>query len=330
MFTTVITRGKKGMENQKVNHAETNPKEIATVFTGPENSKTGLMVESYFDKADISTECSPQEIYHDKFSRYKFIVLSRKSAKTANMPVRDFAEVEARTNYIRQKLYDMELMSASQPAAQEKVPESPAYSVQINMGEFKGKTPAEVLLEDAKNIDKLRDFYKYLKDNLEKHPNNKKVMDAINEAVTLMKAGNLKSVSMQSSAFDIYVPGFRPLTRKTREDGMCFVYEMTIRCFLNGSKYPVEVTISNYYAPVVKRENGTLNVQVSKMDKETLLKGTINMSMADWTAIIEKMREQKDAYTIIFAKDRFAAADAQQKENQQKNVGTPVFEPEEE
>ena len=86
------------MEEQKVNHAETNPKEIATVFTGPENSKTGLMVESYFDKADISTECSPQEIYHDKFSRYKFIVLSRKSAKTANMPVRDFAEVEARTN----------------------------------------------------------------------------------------------------------------------------------------------------------------------------------------------------------------------------------------
>ena len=316
----------KGMENQKVNHAESNPKEIATVFTGAENSKTGLMVESYFDKADISTECAPQEIYHNTFSRFKFIVLSRKSAKTANMPVRDFAEVEARTKYIRQKLYDMELM----PAAQEEVPDSPAYTVQMFMGEFKNKTPAEVLLEDANNIDKLRAHYKQLKDNLTAYgERNQKVMDAITEAVDLMKAGKLRSVSHQSSAFNIYVPGFRPLTRKTREDGMCFVYDITVRCYLNGSKYPVEVAISNYYAPFTRRDNGTINVHVSKMDKETLLKGTINMSMADWSSIVEKMREQKDAYTIIFAKDRFAAADAQQKENQQKSLATPAYEPEE-
>ena len=303
------------MEEQKVNYAETNPKEIVTVFSGPENNKTGLMVESYFDKADPEKKCAPQQIYHDGFSRFKFYLVSKKSSKTANLPVSDFAEIEARTQFIRQKMYEMELNHI--PAAEEQL--SPAYTQRMPTGEFKGKTPAQILLESSENQEKLNQQYQWLKSNLAAHPNNKQLMDAIMDAAALFKAGKLKNVAQQGTVFNSYTPGFRPLTRKKRDDGMCFVYEMSIRCFMNNTKSPIEISISNYFAPFVIRENGTINVQVSGMNKETLMKGTINLSMKDWSNVMEKMREQKDAYIIMFAKDRFAEASRLYEENQRKN-----------
>ena len=311
------------MENQKTNYAETNPKEIATIFTGSGDSKTGLLIESHFSRAEIKDKCAPQEIYHDKYSRYIFYLISKGASKIANLPAVDLAEVEARTQFARQKLYELELCPPDASA----VPDSPAYSVRMPMGEFKGKSPAEALLEDGNNLDKLREQYKYLMDNLKDHPNNKKLMDAINEAANLFKAGKLQRVST-SSVFTIYSKE-KINPHKPRGDGMFPVYVIDIRCYINNSKYPVEVTIQNYDAPRSEQGNGMGSAITSKMDKSTYKKGTINIAMKDWTAMVEKMREQKDVYTILFAKDRFAAADEQQKANQQKNQVTPIYDPEE-
>ena len=223
------------METQKNNFGESNPKEFVTIFSGNENNRAALAVESLFGKADPYDKCPPQQIYSNKYSRYNFTIISQKTAKSANMPVSDLADVKARTEFIRTKLYEMEMNPGANAGSN--APMSIAYTQRFLAGEFKGKTPAEVLLENTENQEKLNQQYQMLKTNLDKYPNNKKIMDAIVEAASLFKAGKLEKKSSNSCVFNIYTPGFRPLHRKQREDGMCPVYEMSIKCYLN--KYSI-------------------------------------------------------------------------------------------
>lgn len=313
------------METQKNNFGESNPKEFVTIFSGNENNRAALAVESLFGKADPYDKCPPQQIYSNKYSRYNFTIISQKTAKSANMPVSDLADVKARTEFIRTKLYEMEMNPGAN--AESDTPMSIAYTQRFLAGEFKGKTPAEVLLENTENQEKLNQQYQILKTNLDKYTNNKKIMDAIVEAASLFKAGKLEKKSFNSCVFNIYTPGFRPLHRKQREDGMCPVYEMSIKCYLNNN-YPIEITITNYYAPFTIRENGTINVFVAKMDKSTLIKGTINMTMKDWNNILMKMDEQRMAYVTLLSEDRFKEADRLYSDNMRRTQQT--YMPEEE
>ena len=299
------------MEENK-NYALSNPKEFVTKFGGTKDSTATLAIENHLSAITDKDDIAPQGVYNETFSRFLVTIINNGQSKTANLKLKDFFDIEARTDYFVKKMYENELC----PSASPKTELSPAYTVKFATGEFKGMTPAQVILADEANKDKLNNQYAWLKNNLAKYPNNKFIMEAIVDAGKLHSEGKLTAdTAPTASVFNIYIPGMRPLQRKQREDGMCFVYDMTVKGYLDN-KYPVEVAISNYYAPVVKnQETGMMNVQVSKMDKDSLRKGSINLSLADWNDIVGEMRLQINEFYHIHAPELFARANNLFKKN---------------
>ena len=291
---------------EKKNFSKTNPKEFITKYGGTKDNVAVLAIENHLAFVKDDDDVSPQSVYNDTFSRFLFTLVNAGQAKTANLKLKDFADIKARSEYFRNKMYENELC----PSIGTKTELSPAYTVKFATGEFKGMTPAQVILENPDNKGKLNSQYTWLKNNLQKFPNNQKIMDAIVDAGKLLSEGKLSAdVTPTASVFEIYKPGMRPLQRKQREDGLCFVYDIAIKGYLDN-KYPIEVAISNYYAPVIKNpETNMMNVQVSKMDKDSLQKGTINLSIADWNNIVYEMEKQIDAFYTIHAPKLFAKAD---------------------
>lgn len=68
---------------------------------------------------------------------------------------------------------------------------SPAYTVQITTGTYKGKTPAQILIEKPDELTGLLRTKDWLVSNLAKYPNNQKIIDAIVDAANLLDIGEL-------------------------------------------------------------------------------------------------------------------------------------------
>lgn len=295
------------MENER--NFSPNPREIFTQFSGKEGSRVTMAVECHMTKAE-----NPQLLF-GSFSRLVFNLIKAGQSVTANVPFPDIADIMERTAYARQKLYDMELdETAAVVAADETLP--PAYTVKFTMGEFKGKTPAAVVMEDPEgNRGKLREHYEFLQRNADKYPLNKKIMDAITNAYELLSAGKLEAkteATNQAVIFTIYKPGRRPLVRKEQAPGSPnkFVYDISVIANL-GSKYPVQVEIQNYYAPVKKTESGLYNVETSNMDPNSLKKISAYMTMKDWNRLIYAIADQRAAFIAANGGELMREADSQ-------------------
>ena len=48
----------------------------------------------------------------------------------------------------------------------------------------------------------------------------------------------------------------------------------------SSSEKPIEIEIKNYFAPVIKRENGLLNVMAKEKEEE--IKNVFPMTMNEW------------------------------------------------
>lgn len=250
------------------------PKEVFASIR--ENRSLAIMAN--FTRATIANEDIPLAVYDKKFSRLTFtgIDSEHQCSVSANIPVSLIAGVFAASDYAY-KLHMDSLYSKK-----EEVAESPAYTVKITSGVLKGRTPAEVLIEDANGKELLNTQYKWLASNVEKYPKNKIQMDAITEAAKLLKDGKLNKDSVQySQIINLYNAEVRPLLRKPREDGMCPVYGIKIDWRV-GEKTPVVVTIKSFYAPVIQDEKGRINVQVTKMDKTSYIQVVKNLDTNEW------------------------------------------------
>lgn len=197
---------------------------------------------------------------------------------------------------------------------------SPAFIKRFTSGNMKGKTAAEVITgaEDAEAaITSLKSQYKWLDKNAKSNPkyaaNNREQMKAIEEAVNLYRDGRLCSdapaspSSAEGLVIPIYSGGFRPLRSRGKKNGKTFVYELKISWSI-GTDYPVTIEIKNYYAEVVTRENGTLNVQVKTKEHEQ--KNTMCLTAPEWLNVIAAMEmnmrifEQRYGNSCISAADR--------------------------
>lgn len=283
------------------------PLDLGTYFNG---KKKVLNVESFLYRAEAEKNESPYKNYND-FSRYKFTYLDKTGSAPvfvyANVKPMDIPDIKARTEFANNKIYELELASAV-PSNNSDVPNSPAYTVRISSGKLKGKTPAEVLAEDevnGKNL--LNQQYQWLKDNLQKYPNNIHQMNAISEAGTLLAEGKLQKVESKTVAVPITIlkPEMRPLTRQPQRYGKSFVYEIGIICN-PGDIYPYRITIDNYYAPVNKRDDGTYNVL--KSDAQDLVSKTFYMSVKDFNALIYAITTNMRQFENLIEKNQFNEA----------------------
>ena len=275
------------------------PVEVASVVR---NRKT-LGINSFLSRACSEEEESPYKIY-GKFSRFTISILdqtdaTRKSA-TGNIRVAEITDIERRTQYAFNKHMAVEQSNKNiNPEACSE--DDIAYTVKITNGKLKGKTPAEAINEGNGKV--LLQQRKFLIDNLRKYPINKIQINAIERACRLYKDGKLKKkTSKNTSELEtvmLYNAGMHPLIRKTRSDGKCFVYEIQISWKV-GANYPINISLINYYAKTVQREDGRLNV--IEVDEHSKIKLNFALTEAEWFHILNSLERNMKQFEFLTAK----------------------------
>lgn len=262
-----------------------NPREIAYIV-----EKSTFAILDGLTESNIENEEEPLTLHSRKFSRFSFLIINQdKKAATANMNVKEMFGFLEKSHFAMQQEMLYQFNSGSNE--EEELPL--AYTVTITSGTLKGRTPADVLLNDGEEGKKLlNNQYTFLKNNLSKYPKNKTQMDAIVNASQLLKEGKLDADAVgkgPTKRISLYSSGLRPLVNRKNNAGMSFVYELTVDWLL-GEKRPLMITIVNYYAPVIKKDDGMLNVQVKQRDQTTLRNNTVNLTFEDW-AYVQHMIE---------------------------------------
>lgn len=259
-----------------------------------------------------NTEDHPLQVLRGRINRYVFTIVSAGKGITANVPVDAVPGIRARTDYAFRRHMDRAVGTS---AASADTASSPAFSLKFATGSLKGKTPGEVMLTVPNAKDVLRKEYIWLQKNADKYPANRKLMAAIVEAAR-MPEEELKKHSAETdtgTVISILNIGCRPLVRKKREDGMCPCYEMQVD-WNTSRNYPVTVQIRRYYAPVTKKDGGTLNVQMSQKDKSSEQSEIYSMTAEAWLDAVHEMEQARD-YFILFHYRR--ALDLAEKEDKE-------------
>lgn len=282
-----------------------NPKEIASVVRGQTFGIANALdrAKGYADENSDVKPDSPLKFY-SVFSRFPVVIINeQKKAVTGNIPVTDIADIVKRSNFIYEK-HMQESMKI------ENTDLSPAYTVKISSGKLKGKTPAEVLIEDPDNKQLLNQQYVWLQKNLDKYPKNQIQMDAIEDAANLLKEGTLdkENVNMSSSRFNIYKSGTKPLKSRPMINGKNFIYDINIEWFI-GDNYPVNITIQNYYAPVIKdKETNMNNVMFTERDKSTHITNEMKLTAAEWMNVLEAIDRNMRTFEMLNATECYKEA----------------------
>lgn len=287
------------------------PSEIVTIVR-----KKTFSIDAHFTR---NANDRPMEIFDDTFSRYTMNVIADGKGAFANVHVNMLPGIVKKTEYAFNKHLDRQMSGQANEGNNR-----PAYTMRFVTGNLKGRTPADVLINDPNGKNELAGQYNWLQSNLAKYPNNRKLMDAIVDAskITEEEINGQKNSGTAPFAMTILDIGMRPLTRRQRPDGKCFVYEVKV-IWDDSQEYPVTVMVNNYYAPVIKKENGMLNVQASQKDTSTEIRNSFVMTAEEWLGAVEDMQEAKLNFKSMFFADAYniaQQAEKQARSNWQNNV----------
>ena len=253
----------------------------------------------------------PLLFHHDTFSRFVFVIINAsKKAVKANIPV---SAIPAIIEKIRNLNFWDSILLPSIQTDRHTEAKSPAYTTIISSGTLKGKTPAAALLEDAsKNKMLLLNQNKWLQQNLSRYPRNQEQITAIEDALTLFTTGKLDTRLTASYPMveTIYHAEMRPLIRRKRENGKCFVYEISI-AWNTGTKKPLEIAIRNYYAPVTQTESGLLNVQVQQREDE--LKNIFFLTPEEAMWMLHMLETNISTFENIYAREHYETANKEER-----------------
>lgn len=178
-------------------------------------------------------------------------------------------------------------------------------------GRFKGKTPAQVILE-TKDLQVLRDEKAFLKQNLDKFPRNQELIDSINAAAIAYKNGELSEIS---SPTIIYHSELRPVG-KTDDNGLKKVYGIDISYY----KGKFQITINNYKAPVDVTDKGAFRVRGGEaVDNKTF---SFDLDWNEWLSLIEKCKKTANNYDMLMFRKAWNEAEKLEEEikNSWRNV----------
>ncbi len=275
-------------------------KEIATV-----KRKSTFSVDSELTVRK-KEDGAPMKIVDDSFSRFVLTIVDASGGIHFNVKPEEIPAIQRKTQIALNEFWSPKPVATTSGNAAT----SPACTVRFITGNLKGKTPAEVLAENGeKGKEMLNSQYKWLKSNLEKFPKNKELMDAIVDAASIDLSVPVEAPTT-TPPLAIFETGTRPLTRKKREDGKCFCYEGKV-VFDFARKYPVIVEIKNYYAPVVVKESGQLNVQLSQMDPASKVEKSFSMTAEEWAYVEHRITKTLDAFEGRYFPAAYKVAEAE-------------------
>lgn len=318
-----------------------NPKDMITVV----RNQT-LVISNELSPEKGQTGESPLKIF-DRFSRFPIAIINQSHmAVSGNIDVHQVADLAKRSTFAYQKAMELELqpfqaVTASAPAspgAAVEQPLSPAYTFRLKTGNLQGRTPAEILLENPKNVSVLERQNAFLKSRLQQYPANQEQIDAITEALQLFHTGQLAPMGNMEQPkeavsstlyppFSLFQSGYRPLIRKKRVDGLSPVYEIRITWHF-GMDYPVLVEIENYYALVEQTPQGLLNVLKSKGTADHV-KNTMRLTAAEWMDCIQRMQSAMQTFENLYAFESYQLSRQAVQLNKQAARKTGNIEPSE-
>lgn len=270
-----------------------------------------LGVDCYlFAPTEDDTSCSPLEL-HNGFSRFLFTIVDKSNPSAnvtprANIPARDIPCIMQRTNLAMQALF-----LGNSPSVQNNddssLLDSPAFTQKLFDNLHKGKTPAEVLIENPQEKENLLKTKAWLQANIDNYPKNKNQIVAIDDAIQLLEIGELQATPAaptSSSARDIYRTEYKHMSQKD-EQGNTLVYAISIT-FDASKNYPFVVEISNCFAPIEVLTTGQHRPIMEKATHKA--KSSIALSDSEWVGIIDQLYNVKTYFELTNFKPLYGLA----------------------
>lgn len=187
---------------------------------------TTLSVEDHLSCPDNLNQFpnTPPLMMHTPFSRFRISILDK--SKTENNNVACNIRPSDETAY----LYDRYKSVINNPPKASKESLPLAYTCKFINGDYKGKTPAEVLIDDPTKVSLLRRSQQFLRTNLEKYPNNKKMIDAIDNAIMLLESGDLYPRNTDSYELIVFEEKFKLMDNNKTQASICISYNANMDC----------------------------------------------------------------------------------------------------
>ena len=288
-----------------------------------QNDKKTLLMQPYFYQATTQGEKpeTPLKVFSN-FSRWAVTLIDTtadRKAVTHNISIHRSNRMEY--DELSGALTDGIAMELPYRYGQVKqtAESSPAYTVTLFTAPFKGMTPAAALLENGANREKLLQMYKQLQENMEKYKRNAEQMAAIKEAITLFDKGELSGDQASANVVTLYESGPKPNVYKS-ENGLSPVTELNVKLY-HGEKFPFEIEVQNYKAPVNERETGAINAV--KSQAVDFVSHTYRVSLSDMRGIVKEMERAVNAfyYTHYLSCEKEAIAE---EKRQRDRAGSTV------
>ncbi len=292
------------------------PKQLFCIWGGKKSSLSATF-ELVAPKKEGNTP--PLEMHEGNLSRFALTLLDTSTGSTksfiANIPAHDIDVIYAKTYVALTKNALYLPVKAPKPQTEESADVgfeeeySLCYTQQIRVGTFAGKTPAEILLSDGSQKEKLQSTQNWLEENLSKYPNNAQTIEAIKQAIMLYDIGELHPRKAPSNVvempdnqgnYTVYHREFKS-TRRTNSKGYRLCYNIDIS-MQQGMRYPWLVTITNYFSP---QKGDTVDQKICE-DKQV---AKIRITDDDWLAAIGIMKRSQMFFELINFQPLFRRAE---------------------
>lgn len=272
------------------------------------------------EENDDREPAAPLEM-HEGYSVFKGTLIAKEGSTskfvTFNIPAKDIPYIHKKTSMVMEEALHNKLMPSKKSGKTDDVPTTPAYTLKIPSGVLKGKTPAEILLNDSSGKEKLEKHRKWLLDNLERYSSNQVQIDAIDEALKLKEDGKLVTVATGTSTdtgelpvLEIYScppKNIKPLDA----EGRYTIYDVSVS--YDGSRgLPFTITVNNCYAPVDRSKGGNEIVMSKAVDKKFI---SMSLSEDEWYTMVNTMLQQKTMFENLTYPEQLKIAQKINEEN---------------
>ena len=281
---------------------DTNKKKYPAQMCSFKRKNKVLAIDCHLDRP---AEDDPPLQMHAGWSRYGMSIIDKSKESTvvatANIPYSEAIVVAHKMLVVCDDFLigrDKTTSKANEQSDGAENESAAAYAVTFKAGSLKGKTPGEVI-QGENGIKTIESQIAFLQANLAKFPDNQKVIDACNAAISAFKAGTLGSVQERprnETLKWVHRTPIKFLEKRKNTDGKCFIYAYTITCDYEKTDYPWQIGIVNGFADITRKEDGSVNISSKVSDR---LETSVNLSNDEVIYLAKRMEMTINEFEMV-------------------------------